>query len=76
MRAIMENGDYEAFKAMTPRNEEMAERHNNVTEEQFNKMVEAHNLRQSGDYEAAMLKLKEISRIYVPKDLKYVFNRF
>ena len=60
MEEIMENEDFEAFKALTPQNKEMAERHNNITEEQFNKMVEAHNLREDGDFTGAREIMEEL----------------
>lgn len=55
VREAVEAGDYEAFKlavAGTPKKE--------VTQENFNKMVEAHKLMESGDIEGAKKIMNEI----------------
>ncbi len=53
MRNAMESGDYNTWKAIlenSPRGVKMLEI---ITEENFNRLVEAHKLAQEGDYEGA-----------------------
>ncbi|MCA9356324.1 hypothetical protein KC852_02270 [Candidatus Nomurabacteria bacterium] len=56
IKEAIENNDYESFKDLT-KDAPFAE---NVNEEFFAKMVEMHELRQSGDYEAADLIRQEL----------------
>lgn len=56
MKAALESGDYAAFQALvadTP----VAE---SLTEDVFNKLVEAHSLREAGDYEGARVIMSEL----------------
>ncbi|MFH1426044.1 MAG: hypothetical protein ABIG66_01275 [Candidatus Kerfeldbacteria bacterium] len=60
MMQVFEDGDYEAWAAL------MQERMNNrmgeedISEDTFNKLKEAHDLRQSGDYDAARDIMEEL----------------
>lgn len=56
IHSIIESGDYEAFKALTaghPFGEQ-------ITQEQFAKLQEAHALRASGDHEGARAIMDEL----------------
>ena len=61
MDAIMKSGDYNAWKASVEAKQ--AQRVNIldvITEDNFDKMVEMHNLRQAGDHEAAKVISEEL----------------
>lgn len=58
MKQYIESGDYEGWKAameekLNERLGHLEELESNISEETFNGLVEAHNLAESGDYEAA-----------------------
>ncbi len=55
-RAAIESGDYEAFLATVPEDSRFAEEMN---EEKFQVMVQAHELKESGDYEGAKELMEE-----------------
>ncbi|MBD3360644.1 hypothetical protein GF366_02455 [Candidatus Peregrinibacteria bacterium] len=50
IKESLENGDYEAFLAAIPEDAPIAEK---ITEEIFERMVEAHKYMKSGDFESA-----------------------
>ncbi len=56
IKEAIENQDYEQFLELTKN----SPRHQKITEEQFNKMVEIHKIFESGDKEAAKEMMKEL----------------
>jgi len=60
MKEIMEAGDYDAFLEAVSDQPRAEERLEEMTEEKFEKMVEAHKLRESGDYEGVKEIMKEL----------------
>ena len=58
MKTIFDNGDYEAWKTdMETKANDILD---SITEENFNKIVEIHNLKQAGEFEAAKELAEEL----------------
>jgi len=57
MDTILANGDYEAFKELASNKPMMADK---ITEENFAKFIEMHNLKQAGDMEGAKVIAEEL----------------
>ncbi|MFT5180034.1 MAG: hypothetical protein ACI9GH_000330 [Candidatus Paceibacteria bacterium] len=56
IREAVENGDYDLFLELT----EDSPRHIEINEDTFNRLVEAHALRQAGDHEGAREIMEEL----------------
>jgi hypothetical protein len=60
MDAVMESGDYNAWKVLVTEKNPNSQALGVITEANFSQLVEAHNLRQSGDFEGAKTLMESI----------------